>query len=194
MAIFKKPASVSAAEPFRVPSLAEASPDYAALIDKRQELLTQQSALTAERNELIRKIEEAPAPAMRPGVAALLGETSDSTTALRTRLSEVQRTLSDIDAALEVIRQRLAVARTGASKTICTAARPEYGRRVAALCEALWAVSAARAAYDDLRDEFERLDVSWGSLGPVSLGFLGDARDGHVHRFIREAKEAGYYG
>lgn len=190
---FLKKAAVSAAEPFRVPSLAEASPEYAALVDKRQELLTQQSALTAERNELVRKIEEAPAPAMRPGVAALLGETSDSTTALRTRLSEVQRTLADIDAALEVVRQRLAVARTAASKAICAAARPEYGRRVAALCEVLQALSVARAAYDDLRDEFERQDVSWGSLGPVSLGFLGDARDGHVQRFIREARSAGYY-
>ncbi len=192
MTIFKKPA-VSAAEPFRVPSLAEASPDYAALVDKRQELLSQQSALTAERNELVRKIEEAPAPAMRPGVAALLGETSDSTTALRTRLSEVQRTLSDIDAALEVVRQRLAVARTGASKTICLAARPEYSRRVAAICEALQAVAVARAAYDDLRNEFDLHDVSWGSLGPLDLRFLGDARDGQVERFIREARSAGYY-
>ncbi|MGW9332296.1 hypothetical protein [Bosea sp. NPDC055594] len=190
MAIFKK----QAAEPFRVPSLAEASPEYAALVDKRQELLTQQSTLNAERRDLVRKIEESPAPTMRPGVAALLGETSDSTAGLRGRLTEVQRTLSDIDAALEVIRQRLAVARTGASKAICMAARPEYGRRVAALCEALQAVSVARADYDNLRDEFERHDVSWASLGPLGLGFLGDARDGHVHRFIREAKEAGYYG
>lgn len=191
MAFLKKPAA-SPAEPFRVPSLSEASTEYAALIDKQQELLTQQSSLNAERRDLLRKIEESPAPTLRPGVAALLGETSDSTTGLRTRLGEVQRTLTDIDAALEVIRQRLAVARTGASKAICAAARPEYGRRVAAVCEALQAVATARAAYDELRDEFDRQDVSWASLGPVSLGFLGDARDGHVHRFLREAKEAGY--
>lgn len=191
MAFLKK--TTGQAEHFRVPSLAEASPEYAALIDKQQELLTRQSALNAERRDITRKIEEAPAPAMRPGVAALLGETSDSTTGLRTRLAEMQRTLSDIDAALEVIRQRLAVARTAASKTICTAARPEYGRRVGAVCEALKAVAIARAAYDDLRGELERQDVSWASLGPVSLGFLGDARDGHIQRFIREAREAGYY-
>lgn len=192
MALLKKPAA-SAAEPFRVPSLEEASSEYAALVDKRQDLLTQQSALTAERHDLSRKIEEAPAPIMRPGVAALLGETSDSTTGLRTRLTEVQRTLSDIDAALEVVRQRLAVARTGASRAICLQVKPEYGRRVAAMCDALKAVAAARADYDDLRDQFEREDVSWGSLGPMVPNFLGDARDGHVQRFIREAKEAGYY-
>ncbi len=193
MAFLKKPA-VDAPDPFRVPSLSEASPEYAALVDKRQELLTQQSALTAERNELVRKIEEAPAPTMRPGVAALLGETSDSTTGLRTRLAEVQRTLSDIEAALEIVRQRLAVARTAASRTICLQVKSEYGRRVAAMCNALKAIAAARADYDDLRDQFEREDVSWGSLVPMVPNFLGDARDGHVQRFIREAKEAGYYG
>ena len=191
---FLKKQAAGAAEPFRVPRLAEASSEYASLVDKRAELLTQQSTLNAERHDLLRKIEEAPAPAMRPGVAALLGETSDSTTGLRARMSEVQRTLQDIEAALEVVRQRLAVARTGASKTICAAARAEYGRRAAAICEALQAVAVARAGYDDLRDQFDRQDVSWGSLGPLDLRFLGDARDGHVQRFIREAKEAGYHG
>lgn len=193
MAFLKKQAAV-AAEPFRVPSLAEASPEYAALVDKRQELSSQQAALSAERRELIRKIEEAPAPTMRPGVAALLGEASDSTTVLRTRLSEVQRTLQDIEAALEVVRQRLAVARTGASKSICLQTKPEYGRRVAAICEALEAVAAARADYDDLRNELERQDVAWASLVPMSPSFLGDARDGHIQYYLREAKATGYYG
>lgn len=191
MAFLKKAAS---AEEFRVLTLAEANPEYAALVEKRQDLLAQQASLNAERRDLEQKIAEAPAPTMRPGVAALLGETSDSTTGLRARLGEVQRTLSDIDAAIEVIRQRLAVARTSASKAICQAARPEYGRRVAAICDALKAVAVARAAYDDLRNAFDCEDVSWGSLGPLDLRFLGDARDGQVERFIREAKGAGYYG
>lgn len=193
MAIFKKQAG-EPADAFRVPSLAEASPEYAALLTKQQELRDQQARLNAERRDLEQKITEAPAPTMRPGVAALLGETSDSTTGLRARLGEVQRTLSDIDAALEVVRQRLAVARTSASKTICQAARPEYGRRVAAICDALKVVAVARAAYDDLRNEFDSQDVSWGSLGPLDLRFLGDARDGQVDRFIREARSAGYCG
>jgi hypothetical protein len=192
MAFLKKQAAPVAE--FSVPRLAEASPEYAALLDKRQQLSLQQSELSAERRELIRKIEEAPAPTMRPGVAALLGETSDSTTVLRSRLSEVQRTLQDIEAALEVVRQRLAVARTGASKSICLQTKPEYGRRVAAICEALEVVAAARAHYDDLRNELERQDVAWASLVPMSPSFLGDARDGHIQSYLREAREAGYYG
>ncbi|KRE04725.1 hypothetical protein ASE61_07345 [Bosea sp. Root670] len=193
MAFLKKTAA-SAAQEFRVPSLAEASPEYAGLIAKRDELLAQQSALSAERSDIEQKIAEAPAPAMRPGVAALLGETSDSTTGLRARLGEVQKLGVDITAALEIIRQRLAVARTSASKAICQTTRAEYGRRVAAIADALKVVGVARAAYDDLRNAFDREDVSWGSLGPLDLRFLGDAREGQVERFIREARSSGYYG
>lgn len=194
MAILKKQATAQPEAEFRVPSLEEASAEYAALVAQRSGLTQRGADTRAERRDIERKIAEAPAPIMRAGVAELLGETSDSTSGLRTRLAEVSKLERDIGSALEVIRQRLAVARTGASKAICAAARPEYGRRVAAICDALQAVAVARAAFDDLRDEFERQDVSWASLGPISLGFLGDARDGHIQRFVREAREAGYYG
>lgn len=192
MAFLKKAAA--AVEPFRVPTLIEGSAEYAALVAKRDELFEKQPALRVERLELERAITESPAPTLRPGVAELLGESSDSTTGLRARLAEVAKLERDVEAALEVIRERLAVARTAASKAICSQVKPEYGRRVAAICDALKAVAAARAEYDALRDELEREDVAWGSLGPVFLGFLGDARDGHVQRFIHEAREAGYHG
>lgn len=192
MAFLKKAAE--AAEPFRVPSLIEGSAEYAGLIGKRSELFEKQSALRVERRDIERAITESPAPTLRPGVAELLGETSDSTTGLRARLAEVIKLERDVEAALEVVRQRLAVARTAASKAICLQTKPEYGRRVAAICEALEAVAAARAHYDDLRNELERQDVAWASLGPMNPHFLGDARDGHIQSYIREAKGAGYYG
>ncbi len=181
-------------EPFRVPSLADASPEYGALVDKRSDLLARQSAAVAERRDVERQITDAPEPAYRPGVAELLGESSDSTSSLRARLKDLQALERDIAAALEVVRQRLQVARGTASKEVCRLVRPEYGRRVAAICDALLAVAAARADYDELRDEFERHDVAWGSLIPMSLNFMGDARDGHIQRYLKDAKEAGYYG
>lgn len=181
-------------EPFRVPSLGEASPGYAALLERRTDLLTRQSAAVAERREVERQITDAPEPAYRPGVAELLGESSDSTSSLRARLKDLRSLESDIAAALEVVRQRLQVARGAASKEVCRLVRPEYGRRVAAICEALKSVAAARAEYDALRDDFDREDVAWTSLGPMPLGFLGDANGGHVERFLKEAREGGYYG
>jgi hypothetical protein len=182
----------TAAEPYRVPPLAMHT-DYAVLCDKRAGLLVRQSAVRAEKRDVERQIAETPAPALRRGVAELLEEAADSTTALRARLAELTVLERDIDAALEVLRQRLAVARTAASRAIVEAVRPEYARRVSAVAHALEAVAVARAAYDELRDQFEREDVSWGALGPASLGFLGEARDGHIERFVREAKSAGYY-
>lgn len=108
-------------------------------------------------------------------------------------MSELAALDRDIDAALEVLRQRLLVARSVASTAIVKAVKPEYGRRVAEIARALEAVAVARAGYDELRDQFEREDISWGALVPVSLSFLGDHRDGQIPRFVREAKEAGYY-
>lgn len=188
MAVFKK----STTEPFRVPALTEVSADYAALIEKQTELLARQATVSAERRDLERQIAQAPAPAFRPAVAELLGEPSDSSSNLRAKVREIAALENDIAAALQVLKGRITTARSGASKLVCDATRQEYARRVAAICTALEAVAAARAQYDALRDEFDRQDVAWASLGPVSLNFLGEARDGHIYRFIREAKEAGY--
>lgn len=188
MAVFKK----TTTEPFRVPALTEVDAEYGALTEKQTELLQRQATVTAERRSIERQISAAPAPTFRPAVAELLGESSDSSSSLRTQAKGLLALEKDIASALEVIRQRLTTARGKASQLVCDVVRPEYGRRVAAICGALQALAEARAEYDNLRDEFDRNDVAWGSLGPVSLNFLGDARDGHIDRFIREAREAGY--
>ncbi|CAN7459478.1 hypothetical protein [Mesorhizobium sp. LjNodule214] len=185
-------AIVAKAAEFIVPALTT-QPEYAALVEKRDTLLGRHSAVKTERREIEKQIRETPAPAWRRGVAELLDEASDSSTALRAKLAELTTLDRDIEAALEVLRQRLAVARSSASKTIIEACRPEYGRRVAAIARALEAVATARGSYDDFRDQLEREDISWGGLGPISLNFLGEPRDGHIPRFVREAKEANYY-
>ncbi|MDX0105485.1 hypothetical protein CN135_11005 [Sinorhizobium meliloti] len=190
MAVFKK--SAPAVEAYRVPPLTS-DPEYAGHHDKQAELHKRRSEVLAERRELQRQIEEAPAPAFRPGVAELLGEASGSTTGLRTRLAELSALERDIDAALEVVRQRLVHARSSASIRICDAVKAEYGRRVANVCRALEALAEVRSEFDDLRDQLEREDIAWSRLVPFSPVFLGDPRDGHIPRYLKEAKEAGYY-
>jgi hypothetical protein len=56
------------------------------------------------------------------------------------------------------------------------------------LAEALKAAQAAHIALDDLRLELESEDVSADYFGPRPF-FLGDARDGRIANFL---KEAGY--
>jgi hypothetical protein len=191
MAFLKK--DKPATEPFIVPSLTS-HPDYAALVEKRRGLHARHATVRAEKRDIERQIAETPAPAMRPGVAELLEEASDSTTGLRARLAELNTFDRDIDAALEVLRQRLAAARTVASKAVCAQVREEYGRRVADICKALEAADAAHRSYIELRDDLEANDIAWGSLTPLIPTFLGDIReaDRRVVAYIAEARRAGY--
>ncbi|ATU92740.1 hypothetical protein [Phyllobacterium zundukense] len=110
----------------------------------------------------------------------------------RKRLSEINGQFQTLTTALEILRQRIADARGKASSAVCASVRPEYGRRVAAIAKALEAVQAARNEYAGLVDDLEAENIAWTSLVPVALGFLGDRQDGHIARFLREAREAGY--
>lgn len=194
MAILKKSA-VAAAEPFRVPSLEEANPAYAALIEKRREIDQRRAGLERERSDLIQQIEADTRSAASVRVAELLGDEGDgfSKAHARARVAEIARQLGDIVQAHEEIRRRLSIERSTASVTICKAVRPEYGRCVAAVCKALEAVNAAHREYEQLKNDLEAEDIAWTRLTPMGPRFLGDVRDGHIQRYLREAKEAGYY-
>jgi hypothetical protein len=68
----------------------------------------------------------------------------------------------------------------------------EYARRVKAMVAAIEALSVARAEYDKIVDDFVANDVAWTSLTPLQPTFCGDRQDGHVQRWQRAAREAGY--
>lgn len=188
----KKP---TPAEPFRVPSLANADPAYAALATKQAELHAEQAALRTERRELERTIAAEPRKEYSSRVAELLGEQVDDVTMPRKRLAEVLGRERDVAAALEIVRQRLQVARSTASQAVCALARPEYARRVAAMVEAMLALDVAHKAYVDLVDDFVTEDISWTALVPMTPTFLGNPRDTErqIARFVRDAKAAGYH-
>lgn len=159
---------------------------------QKGELRDKESAALFERDELIAAIRAAPAPRMRPSVAALLDEPEDGPTSKKVRLVEVNRLLSDITAALEIVEQRLRDERSRASTAVCAVARPEYGRRVKALADKLSEVEAARRHLQELIDDFQALDVAWTMLTPLQPTFLGDRHDGHITYWMRSAREAGY--
>jgi len=190
MAILKK----KSADEFRVPALAEASPEYAALLQKQAELQARQSALRDQRREVEREIAAQPPATMRVSarVAELLGDEPDSAPNLQRRLAEVRSAEHDVEEAVEIVRRRLADARGMASVAVCTAVRPEYARRVKAMVSAVSALQDARADYDALVDDLVANDVAWTSLVPMHPTFCGDRHDGHLARYLRDAKEAGY--
>lgn len=184
---------VESPTPFVMPSLEDSSPAYAALLEKRLELNVSRDALQAERRKLEKEIAIDTSTALRPAIANLLGDDEDSKSYNFKRIAEIHRAVADIDVALEVLRERIAVERGKASRIVCDAVRPEYQKRAAVVAKALETVQAARADYEDLRNQFEAEDVAWTSLGPLTLGWLGDPRDGHIPRFLKDVREAGYY-
>ncbi|KYK45153.1 hypothetical protein A1D31_11000 [Bradyrhizobium liaoningense] len=185
----KKPA-----DDFRVPSLAESDPTYSALLQKQAELQARQSTLREERREVEREIAARPATNLRvsASVARLLGDEADSAPMLKTRLAEIRTAERDLEEATEILRRRLSEARGPASVVVCAAVKPEYARRVKAMVAAVMALQAAREDYDALVDDLVANDISWMSLVPMQPTFCGDSRDGHIQRYLREAKEAGY--
>ncbi|MGY3409521.1 chromosome segregation ATPase [Bradyrhizobium sp. GM5.1] len=190
MAILKK----GAAEPYRILSLGEASPEYAALLQKQSDLYALQSKLNGELRDFQKQIDATGDrnPRVSTRVAELLGDAPDSAPMLRKQAADIRAQLADVEAAIEIVRRRLTEAKGPASVAACQISKPEYGRRVVAVVKALEALAEARADYDDLRNQFEAEDIAWTSLVPMSLGFLGDRHDGHLTRAVKEMREAGY--
>jgi len=191
MGILKK----KSADEFRVPSLAEASPEYAALLARQRDLQRTYDELQMERRRLRREIEDeqkAGKQRISAGVARLLGDPEESVVDLSKLFRENTNEIGRVESALGIIQGRLNVERGRASSAVCAAVKPEYARRVVAIAKALEAVDAARGDYEDMRNQLDAEGVSWGSLFPLSLGFLGSYRNGHVQQFIIDNRRAGY--
>jgi len=180
---------------FRVPVLSELDPVYKDLENRRSLLVDKQTANTREQRSVEEKLAARPATQYSDNVAELLGESGsggESEHGLTEKLKKLKAEGRDIEVALSVIARRLDEQRIQANKLVVEFSRKEYGRRVAAVVHALQGVAAARADYDEMRFQFEDLDIRWTSLVPMSLGFLGEASDGHVQRVTKEAKDLGY--
>ncbi|MBS3649673.1 hypothetical protein KEU06_13755 [Pseudaminobacter sp. 19-2017] len=192
MAFLKKSAPAQA---FRVPTLADASPEYAALIEKQAAIQAEQTTLAAERRELEKQIAADTAPEVRPAIAELLGDAPGTKALNRKRVAEIVARERDIAAALDVLRGRIGEARTKASRLVCEQIKPEYARRVAAMCKAMEGLDAAHRDYDRLRHDLEAEDVAWLSLIPMAPQFLGASHEPgrRIMTYIDEARKAGYY-
>lgn len=182
----------SAPTPFRALSLAEAHTEYGRMVDRVTSLSSRLTDLRRERRALEADIAADTSPKVSPAVAALLGEEPSSASKARARLAECLKEATDVDTALVIADRRKREYETQASKAVCDAARPEIAKRMSALLSALEATNAAHMAVHEAVLAIEAEGASSGTLGPVRPFFLGDAGDGHIARFIRDAREAGY--
>lgn len=178
---------------FRVPTLAEADVEYAALATKATELAAAYATTKRDIQTLETDIKARPSPSMKPGVAALLGESVDASLLGRgEKLAELRKHLADIDAAQAIVKRSLADRRGPASVEACRLVKAEYGKRVAAIVDALRAVDSARLHAELILDDLERNDVALGYLPPLRLLWLGNLKEGRITQYMKEAREAGY--
>lgn len=185
-----------------VPSLDDMSPEYTRLVAKRDDLNARRANLESERASLMAEIAGTTVPLSRrerdARVAALLGDDGEPATAIsrpHDRLAVVSREIDDIKRALAVLTDQIGQARHRASEKIIEQVRPEYGRRVEAICSALLVLREASAAYVELTDALAAKDISWLSLEPLPVSFAGAPNDpnGRTARYLQSASRAGYF-
>lgn len=177
---------------FSVLSLAEADSEYSALHARFSELNAEAAINSREQQALMVDLQKNPPTRhFRSDIAELLGDTV-AVDERPHKLSELKKRHANLEAAIEILRRRLSDRRTQASVAVCAEVRPEFASRVSKLCKALVVCNEAHRALEELISQLEDRDVAWTSLGVLKPFFLGDARDGHVHRFIKESKEFGY--
>ncbi|WP_337267109.1 hypothetical protein [Oryzifoliimicrobium ureilyticus] len=181
------------ASQIKIPTLGEADGTYAALEKKLVELNADAAETARGISELQDDIVARPPPRVSYAVAELLGETiAQELLARGERLRELRRHSEAVEVAIGEVQKRIRERQSAASAAACTSVRAEYGRRVRALVDALETVHAARSHAEDLLDAMEREGIQIERLPAVRPHFLGDLQDGHISRFIREAREAGY--
>lgn len=177
-----------------VPSL-DSDPVYAALIQRRDAIKAEKAALEAEWSELVPMLKDRAGAKHASRLAELLGDDHDAVpVADAERANELSDEIDLRRRALEELDNRITVARVQVSKTITDALRPEYGRRVQAICEALVQAHEASVELHGLIAEFEAKDIAWSRLEPLQPRLLGGPTDAHSHlrRYLKDALKAGY--
>ncbi|OCJ03748.1 hypothetical protein A6U87_17590 [Rhizobium sp. AC44/96] len=180
------------AKAFEVPSLADADSEYGALSERYTTLSNELAQISRDADDLEADIRARRAPAMRPGVAELIGETVDLSLLERPkRLRELRQRAADLEQAVEIIRRRRDDRLGAASLAACKIAKGEYAKRIGKFVAAL---EAAKFAYDEAEsvlDALEREGVQIGYMPTARTSFFA-GNDNGVTRFVSEAKGNGH--
>ncbi|NYG49855.1 hypothetical protein GGD67_007354 [Bradyrhizobium sp. IAR9] len=187
----------SAKREFAVPSLSEASPHYAKLVTRRDELHVQRAATDAEIHRLVGAMRTAPRALHRAKIAELVGDPApdgEAPVPSRERLNELRQHLSAIDEAISLIETGIAQERIKASVVVCEQAQDEHRRRVREMCFKLIELREAMLDYSELVDSFNAEDIAWSRLSPSQLLVLGNPRDrqSEAALYLRAAVKSGF--
>lgn len=183
-------------------SLAEASPRYRELLEKRYDLYRQDSTIVDEINHALAELRAARQPGAhdRAAAALLAGAELDDlderpSPEVGKKIAALNRKRDIIRAAHERLNHEIAKAHNEASAIIINRVRPIYAERVKAFVAALDALVDRSESLNEITDSLIAADVRFGPgfnnvAGTVLVGRRID-RQGSANRWIRNAVEAG---
>jgi hypothetical protein len=174
-------------ESFPSLSLADASPEYRELCERRSAINIEINELQRGKGERVARRAagvthgEQPVDREREArVTEILGPAGDPTTGPTEgeKLAETGVRIADLRHALETIEPKITQARMTASNAICREIEDRYLKLVQDLAKALAAAHTASLAYQDLVDALNGENVAWAQLGPVGpIEMFGQPRD-----------------
>jgi len=181
---------------YDVPTLESVLPEYAELMDRRRKLVALQASLNEQWNEVSNKLHLAARNQSSVvtdedvRVGTLLGDEVKGATLKSDRdlVTQLQQQMDDCRRALDVLADRIRVARREASQRICLQLADAHKALVKDIADGLIALHRANAAYDEFAGELIKRDVAWTSLRPSHPTFIGSPKDRHgiVAHYLRE--------
>lgn len=182
------------ADAYRVCSPEEADPEIlGSLQTKRAEMQARQADRQREARRLEKAIAADPSIDVPIKISELLGDEPGQKALNRKAMVEAVADASNAETALRIIEARIAEARPAANRKAAELVRPEFGRRIRKMVDAMKALDAAHAEFDALCQDMDSVDIQYGHLGPKPY-WLGDRRDGsgRIANYLKEAEAAGY--
>jgi hypothetical protein len=181
-----------------IPSLRSRSPDYARLVDQRDEIGAQRQAAMAELAELRRSTPpHDPTPPEDPAnarVDELLGRSprrlDEGSLA---KLQALSQGITDLTLAIGILDREIIAQRAKVSAVIRSEIEPEYRRRVAEVFKALGPAFEANRALEELTDALDAESILWGAMQIHPPRFLRSSRNAYSDYAIamREAVKDG---
>jgi len=163
---------------FSVPSLSEASPQYAELAGRKTALLAQKVATEADISRIKKEMGKPRPLPYSAKVAELIGEpVTEASEPLANQRRELEKHLHAINQAIAVVESRLSIERGKASLIICDQVRDEHRRLARDVCFKLIDLRQAMLAYSEFADALNDGDIAWSSLSPSQLLALGHPLD-----------------
>ncbi|MBW8285057.1 MAG: hypothetical protein K0M55_15810 [Rhizobium sp.] len=180
--------------PLEVPSLTNASPRYAALVERKLQLKARLDELEKLRNEeytrasLTKKdrqdrVDQLVDPDYQIGDAIASVQPDN-----KSRVQAIVDEIGAIKLALDEIENQINRERLIASHIICETFAPEHRRRVRVVVSAMASLLEACAEYRQFMDAMNNEDIAWSNLGPMYPFWFSD----RVNSFFDEAARHGF--